>query len=114
MLVLAGVVVVMVVIAVSPLIGPVLASANQRAYLDRLKSVVLDNAVIGLLILLALAALALIVEAVRAPVQLNRERRLIQLGHSSVSITLDTYSHVFGTMRRAAADAMDRAVGRQT
>jgi integrase len=36
-----------------------------------------------------------------------------QLGHSSVSITLDTYSHVFGTMRRAAADAMDRAVGGQ-
>ncbi len=27
---------------------------------------------------------------------------------------LDTYSHVFGTMRRAAADAMDRAVGGQT
>src|SRR5438094_485905 len=36
-----------------------------------------------------------------------------QLGHSSVSITLDTYSHVFGTMRRAAADAMDRAVSGQ-
>src|SRR6202165_2139958 len=37
-----------------------------------------------------------------------------QLGHSSVSITLDIYSHVFGTMRHAAADAMDRAVGGQT
>jgi hypothetical protein len=27
--------------------------------------------------------------------------------------SLDTYSHVFGTMRRAAADAMDRSVGGQ-
>jgi integrase len=29
------------------------------------------------------------------------------LGHSSISITLDTYSHVLPNMQGAAADAMD-------
>jgi integrase len=34
-----------------------------------------------------------------------------QMGHSKVSITQDLYSHVMPTMRRGAADAMDRAFG---
>jgi len=33
------------------------------------------------------------------------------LGHSSVGITLDLYSHVTPTMQRQAADAIDRALG---
>ena len=33
------------------------------------------------------------------------------LGHSQLSITTDLYSHVMPTALRAAADAMDRALG---
>ena len=33
------------------------------------------------------------------------------LGHSQLSITMDLYSHVMPTALRAAADAMDRALG---
>jgi integrase len=29
------------------------------------------------------------------------------LGHSTIAITLDTYSHVIPTMQRQAAEAMD-------
>ena len=29
------------------------------------------------------------------------------LGHSSISVTLDTYSHVIAEMQREAADQMD-------
>jgi integrase len=50
---------------------------------------------------------AIILGAAGVPVTVVSE----QLGHSPVSITLDTYSHVLPTMRRAATDAMDRAVG---
>lgn len=34
------------------------------------------------------------------------------LGHSSVGITLDVYSHVTPTMQRQAADAMDDILAR--
>jgi len=34
-----------------------------------------------------------------------------QLGHASIAITLDTYSHVLPTMQQAAADALDAALG---
>jgi integrase len=33
------------------------------------------------------------------------------LGHASVSITLDTYSHVLPDMQESAARAMDEALG---
>ena len=33
------------------------------------------------------------------------------LGHSTVAITLDLYSHITPTMQRQAADAIDRALG---
>ena len=33
------------------------------------------------------------------------------LGHASIALTLDTYSHVTPTMYEAAADAMDAALG---
>jgi integrase len=33
------------------------------------------------------------------------------LGHSSISITLDTYSHVMPSMPQAAADAIDAVFG---
>jgi integrase len=33
------------------------------------------------------------------------------LGHSSIAITADVYSHVTPDLRREAADAMDRALG---
>ena len=33
------------------------------------------------------------------------------LGHSQISTTADTYGHVFAESLRAAADAMDRALG---
>jgi len=32
------------------------------------------------------------------------------LGHSSIAITLDTYSHVLPTMQESAADAMEEAL----
>ncbi len=33
------------------------------------------------------------------------------LGHSQISITLDTYSHVLPTMQREAADRLDALLG---
>jgi hypothetical protein len=33
------------------------------------------------------------------------------LGHASVSITLDLYSHVLPNMQRGASDALDRLLG---
>ncbi len=33
------------------------------------------------------------------------------LGHSSYSLTMDTYAHVMPVLMRDAADAMDRALG---
>ena len=33
------------------------------------------------------------------------------LGHSSISITMDTYSHVMPSMSQAAADAIDAVLG---
>jgi integrase len=36
------------------------------------------------------------------------------LGHSQLSITMDLYSHVMPTALRAAADAMDRALGERS
>lgn len=33
-----------------------------------------------------------------------------QLGHCSIGVTLNTYSHVVPQMQQAAADAMDRAL----
>ncbi|WP_354605745.1 tyrosine-type recombinase/integrase [Streptomyces panacea] len=33
------------------------------------------------------------------------------LGHSTITMTLDTYAHVMGTTLRAAADRMDDALG---
>ncbi len=35
------------------------------------------------------------------------------LGHSNISITMDTYTHVLPELQRQAADAMDRALGQQ-
>jgi integrase len=35
-----------------------------------------------------------------------------RLGHSSVTLTLDTYSHVLPTMQRRPADGMGRILGR--
>ena len=35
------------------------------------------------------------------------------LGHSNISITMDTYTHVLSELQRQAADAMDRALGQQ-
>ena len=35
-----------------------------------------------------------------------------QLGHSQISVTLDTYSHVLAPMRRDAASRMDEVLGR--
>jgi site-specific recombinase XerD len=34
------------------------------------------------------------------------------LGHSSISVTLDIYSHVAPTLHREAADRMDALLGR--
>jgi integrase len=36
------------------------------------------------------------------------------LGHSNISITMDTYTHVLPELQRQAADAMDRALGNRT
>jgi integrase len=36
-----------------------------------------------------------------------------RLGHSSITLTLDTYSHVLPTMQRRAADLMGQILGRQ-
>jgi integrase len=36
------------------------------------------------------------------------------LGHSNISITMDTYTHVLPELQRQAADAMDRALGFRT
>lgn len=36
------------------------------------------------------------------------------LGHSTITMTLDTYAHVMGTTLRAAADRMDDASGPET
>lgn len=33
------------------------------------------------------------------------------LGHSNISITMDTYTHVLPELQSQAADAMDRALG---
>jgi integrase len=33
------------------------------------------------------------------------------LGHSNISITMDTYTHVLPELQRQAAEAMDRALG---
>ena len=33
------------------------------------------------------------------------------LGHSSIRLTLDTYSHVMADLQREAAIAMERALG---
>jgi integrase len=33
------------------------------------------------------------------------------LGHSNISITMYTYTHVLPELQRQAADAMDRALG---
>ena len=35
-----------------------------------------------------------------------------RLGHASITLTLDTYSHVLPTMQRRAADTMGRILGR--
>jgi hypothetical protein len=35
------------------------------------------------------------------------------LGHSQIAITMDLYSHVMPTALRAAADAIDRALGQR-
>jgi hypothetical protein len=34
------------------------------------------------------------------------------LGHTNISITMDTYTHVLPELQRQAADAMDRTLGR--
>jgi integrase len=34
-----------------------------------------------------------------------------RLGHATISITLDTYSHVTGTLQRDAADRLDELLG---
>jgi integrase len=34
-----------------------------------------------------------------------------RLGHSNITLTLDTYSHVLPTMQRRAADTMGRILG---
>jgi integrase len=34
------------------------------------------------------------------------------LGHSTITMTLDTYAHVMNTTLKAAADRMDDALGR--
>ena len=41
--------------------------------------------------------------------------RIVQemLGHSSIALTLGTYSHVTGTMQRDAADELDVAFSRE-
>jgi integrase len=36
-----------------------------------------------------------------------------RLGHSSLTLTLDTYSHVRPTMQRRAADLMGQILGRK-
>jgi len=36
------------------------------------------------------------------------------LGHSNISVTMDTYTHVLPELQRQAADAMDRALGGRT
>ncbi len=36
------------------------------------------------------------------------------LGHSNISITMDTYTHVLPELQRQAADAMDRTLGSQS
>jgi integrase len=36
-----------------------------------------------------------------------------RLGHSSITLTLDTYSHVLPTMQRRAADLMGQILGRE-
>ncbi len=33
------------------------------------------------------------------------------LGHSQISLTLDTHSHVLPVLQREAADEMDKALG---
>ncbi len=34
------------------------------------------------------------------------------LGHSQISLTMNTYAHVMPELNREAAEAMDRALGR--
>jgi integrase len=36
-----------------------------------------------------------------------------RLGHSSITLTLDTYSHVLPTMQKRAADVMGRILGQR-
>jgi len=33
------------------------------------------------------------------------------LGHSRISVTMDTYTHVMPSLLRDAADAIDRSIG---
>ena len=37
-----------------------------------------------------------------------------RLGHSKISITLDTYSHVMPTMQQAASDSFDKILGKRS
>lgn len=41
-------------------------------------------------------------------------RKVVQerLGHATVGMTLDTYSHLIGTLQREAADKIDELLGR--
>jgi integrase len=36
-----------------------------------------------------------------------------RLGHSSIAVTLDTYSHVLPGMQRQAAEALDAVIGKK-
>jgi hypothetical protein len=35
----------------------------------------------------------------------------VRLGHFSITLTLDTYSHLIAELNQEAADAMDRVLG---
>jgi hypothetical protein len=37
-----------------------------------------------------------------------------RVGHSTINLTLDTYSHVIQALNQEAADAMDRVLGAST
>jgi integrase len=43
----------------------------------------------------------------------ENENRQVQerLGHTTIGITLDTYSHVVGSLQREAADRLDEVLG---
>jgi integrase len=44
----------------------------------------------------------------------NMNRTVMEiLGHSTIRLTTDTYTHVLSERLQAAADAMDRVMGRQ-